>query len=239
MPDAEHREISLKPVAGSDQLRHFLAVPGRVYADDPHWIAPLNFEQKQRFSPQRPFFAHARWQAWVAWRGGEPVGRITAQIDDLHLQRYQDNTGYFGMIEAIDDAQVFTALFRQAEDWLRERGMRRVRGPYNLSVNEEVGLLVDGFEHPPYILMGHGRPYYADQVAAQGYQQAQDMLAYMVRPDFETPSIMTRLAARASDKVTVRCLRRKHLAEEAEIMREIFNDAWQHNWGFVPFTREE
>jgi hypothetical protein len=239
MPDAEDLRITLQPVAGTGQLRHFLEVPRRVYANDPHWIAPLDFEQKQRFSPKRPFFAHARWQAWVAWRGGQPVGRISAQIDELHLQRYQDDTGYFGMIEAIDDAQVFAALFRQAEDWLRERGMCRVRGPYNLTVNEEVGLLVDGFENPPYIMMGHGRPYYADHVTAQGYRQAQDMLAYMVRPDFEAPSIMTRLAKRASDKVTVRCLRRKHLAEEAEIMREIFNDAWQHNWGFVPFTREE
>lgn len=239
MPDAEDLKITLEPVSGSDQLRHFLAVPARIYADDPHWIAPLNFEQKQRFSPKRPFFDHARWEAWVAWRGGEPVGRISAQIDELHLQRYQDATGYFGMIEAIDDADVFAALFKAAEDWLRERGIQRVRGPYNLSVNEEVGLLVDGFEYPPYIMMGHGRPYYADRVADQGYQSAQELLAYMIRPDFEAPGIMTRLAKRASDKVTVRCLRRKHLAEEAEIMREIFNDAWQNNWGFVPFTTEE
>jgi hypothetical protein len=239
MPESQDPKLALEPVSGSGQLRHFLEVPRRVYADDPNWIAPLNFEQKQRFAPKRPFFEHARWQAWVAWRDGEPVGRISAQIDDLHLQRYQDDTGYFGMIEAVDDGAVFAALFQAAEDWLKAQGMRRVRGPYNLSVNEEVGLLVEGFEYPPYIMMGHGCPYYDGQVSALGYRGAQDVLAYMVRPDFEAPAIMTRLAERASDKVRVRCLRRKHLAEEAEVMRDIFNDAWQHNWGFVPFTAAE
>lgn len=239
MPESQDLKITLEPVSGTGQLRHFLAVPARVYENDPNWIQPLNFEQKHRFAPGRPFFAHARWQAWVAWRGGEPVGRISAQVDELHLQRYQDDTGYFGMIEAIDDAEVFAALFEAAEDWLREQGMRRVRGPYNLSVNEEVGLLVEGFEYPPYIMMGHACPYYATQVSALGYHQAQDLLAYLIPTDFEAPPIMTRLAERASDKVKVRCLRRKQLAEEAEVMREIFNDAWQNNWGFVPFTPEE
>jgi hypothetical protein len=231
--------ITLEPVNGTRQLRHFLAVPALIYQDDPNWIAPLNFEQKQRFAPGNPFFLHARWEGWVAWQAGKPVGRITAQIDDLHLQRYQDDTGYFGMIEAVDDPDVFNALFEVAETWLREKGMRRVRGPFNLSVNQEVGLLVEGFENPPYIMMGHGRPYYPDRVSAQGYEQAQDVLTYIVRPDFEAPPIMARLAKRASNRVQVRCLRRKHLAEEAEIMRDIFNDAWQNNWGFVPFTREE
>ena len=239
MPESRDLTISLEAVAGTGQLRHFLAVPARIYSEDPHWIAPLNFEQKQRFSPRRPFFQHARWQAWVAWRGGEPVGRISAQIDDLHLQRYQDDTGYFGMIEAVDDPAVFAALFEAAEQWLCDRGMRRVRGPYNLSVNEEVGLLVEGFDYPPYFLMGHGRPYYAERVLECGYHQVQDVLAYMLPTDFDVPPIMARLAERASDKVVVRCLRRKQLAEEAEVMREIFNDAWQNNWGFVPFTREE
>ncbi|MCX2982438.1 N-acetyltransferase [Halieaceae bacterium IMCC14734] len=220
-------------------IRDFLNVPRLIYQDDPHWIAPLDFEQKQRFDPNNPFFLHARWQAWVAYRGDQPVGRISAQVDDLHQQRYQDDTGYFGLIEAGDDADLFARLFAAAEGWLREQGMRRVRGPYNLGVNEEVGLLVDGFDTPPFIMMGHGKPWYDTRVVEQAYVPAQDMLAYMLDTRFEPPEIMLRLAERVSDKVTIRPLRRKHLAEEAEIMRNIFNDAWQNNWGFVPFTAEE
>jgi hypothetical protein len=224
--------------AGAD-LKHFLAVPRTVYRDDPHWVAPLDFMEKQRFSPANHFFEHARWQGWVAFQGDRPVGRITAQIDELHLQRHADSTGYFGMIEAVDDPAVFSALFGLAEQWLRDQGMARVRGPFNLHINEEVGLLVEGFEFPPYILMGHGRPYYADRLDQLGYAGVKDVLAYRVRPDFEAPRVMTRLAERVSEKVVVRKLRRSQVLEDAEIMRELFNDAWANNWGFVPLDRGE
>jgi hypothetical protein len=239
MSSANASEIVIRPVLNRRGIRDFLDVPRWVYQDDPNWIAPLDFEQKQRFAPNNPFFLHARWQAWVAYRDDQPVGRISAQVDDLHQQRYQDDTGYFGLIEAGDDGDLFARLFATAEDWLRQQGMRRVRGPYNLGVNEEVGLLVEGFETPPYIMMGHGKPWYHRRVVEQAYAPVQDMFAYMVDTDFEAPDVMLRLAARVSDKVKIRPLRRKHLAEEAEIMRDIFNDAWQNNWGFVPFTAEE
>ncbi len=231
--------LAILPASYRSGLKLFLQVPHHLYADDPKWIAPLNFEEKQRFKPTRPFFEHARWQGWVALIDGRPVGRISAQIDDLHLQRYEDATGYFGMIEAIDDERVFAALFNAAETWLKDQGMRRIRGPYNLSVNEEVGLLVEGFETSPYILMGHAHRYYDDRVKAQGYSGAKDLLAYLVNPDFAAPPVMEKLVNRASRKVKVRSLRRDKLVEEAEIMRDIFNDAWQNNWGFVPFTKNE
>jgi hypothetical protein len=231
--------ISLEVVSERKQLRQFLALPHRLYAADPAWIAPLNFMEREKLSPGNHFFEHARWRAWIAYRHGVPVGRITAQIDEMHLQQHGDGAGYFGMLEADDDPAVFAALFGAAEDWLRSEGMQQVRGPFNLNVNEEVGLLVDGFSTPPFFLMGHALPRYGAAVEAQGYQGVKDLLAYEMCPNFDAPRVMTRLADRVSDRVTVRTLRRKALAEDAEIMRDIFNDAWQNNWGFVPLVAAE
>ncbi len=239
MSDSRLSTIRLEVVSERKQLRDFLALPHRLYSSDPAWVAPLDFEQRQRFSPHNHFFQHARWRGWVAFKDGRPVGRITAQIDEMHLQQHADGAGYFGMLEADDDPAVFSALFGAAEDWLRSEGMQCIRGPFNLHINEEVGLLVDGFSTPPFVLMGHARPYYGSAVEAQGYKPVQDLLAYHVRPDFEAPRVMTKLAQRVSERVVVRCASRKDLLRDAEIMRDIFNDAWQNNWGFVPLAAAE
>ena len=138
------KPIRIEPISGYRQLKKFIAVPWGIYAGDPHWIPPLLFEQKQRLSAKNPFFEHAHWQAWIAWRGDQAVGRISAQIDRLHQENHRDNTGYFGLLEAEDDPDIFSSLLQTAEDWLRSQGMSRVRGPFNLSINEESGLLVDG-----------------------------------------------------------------------------------------------
>ena len=239
MSDKDNSPISVEVVMQGKQLRQFLALPHRIYATDPAWIAPLGFMKREQLSPANHFFEHARWRAWIAYRQGAPVGRITAQIDEMHLQQHADAVGYFGLLEADDDPAVFAVLFDAAEDWLRSEGMREVRGPFNLHVNEEVGLLVEGFSTPPYVLMGHARPWYGPAVEAQGYLPAKDLLAYQIRPDFEAPRVMERLAARVSDRVVLRPVRRKHLAEDAGIMRDIFNDAWQNNWGFVPLAEAD
>lgn len=239
MSDNEEPSISLEVVTERKQLREFLALAHRLYASDPVWIAPLDLMKREQLSPANHFFEHARWRAWIARRNGVPVGRITAQIDEMHLQQHGDAVGYFGMLEAEDDPAVFATLLGAAEEWLRAEGMRQVRGPFNLHVNEEVGLLVEGFSTPPYFLMGHARPWYGARVEAQGYQGAKDLLAYHVRPDFEAPRVMERLANRVSDRVTLRSVRPKQLQEDAAIMRDIFNDAWQNNWGFVPLAEAE
>ena len=239
MADPEHLAVTLQVVTERAQWRQFRALPHRLYAADPAWIAPLDVEQRQRFSPANHFFDHARWRAWLALRDGVPVGRITAQIDELHLRQHADATGYFGMLEAEDDPVVFAALLGAAADWLRSEGMQRVRGPMNLHINEEVGLLVDGFSTPPFVLMGHARPYYGAAIEGQGYRGGKDLLAYHIRPDFEAPRVMTRLAGRVSERVKVRAVRRKQLAEDAAIMLDIFNDAWHNNWGFVPLVAAE
>ncbi len=232
-------ELTIRPVNDRTLLKVFIQWPRALYRDDPNWITPLFLEQKERFSDKNPFFRHARWRAWLAFRGQRPVGRISAQIDELHLERYQDKTGHFGCLEAEDHADIFQALFSCAEDWLRTEGMRRVTGPFNLSINEESGLLIDGFDTPPRIMMGHGRTYYGRQVEALGFRKAKDLLAYHCPPDYEAPKTMLTLAKKAANRVHVRPLNRKQLKSELAILRDIFNDAWSENWGFVPLTAAE
>ncbi|MGD2076147.1 MAG: N-acetyltransferase [Gammaproteobacteria bacterium] len=232
-------ELLVRAVQDGRALRHFLRLPQTLYARDPHWIAPLRFEQRQRYGKKNPFFQHARWASWVAYRAQKAVGRISAQIDQLHLDRYRDGTGHFGSLEAEDDPQVFQALFQAAESWLRDEGMRRVTGPFNLSINEECGLLVDGFDTPPCVMMGHARPYYGRHIEALGFGKVRDLFAYRIAPDFDVPRVMRTLADKAADRVRVRPLNRQALTSELQLLRDIFNDAWSENWGFVPFTEAE
>ncbi len=239
MSDANPAPITIRVVENKTHMRQFLALPERIYADDPAWIAPLKLLKREQISPKNHFFDHARWRAWLAYRGADVVGRISAQIDEIHLAQYGDSMGYFGLLEAQDDPAVFQALFDTALAWLREEGMQRVRGPMNLHVNEEVGLLVEGFDTPPYVLMGHARRWYGDAVEAAGLRPVKNLLAYKIRPDFEAPRVMLRLAERVSDQVVVRSVRRGELHADAQIMLEIFNDAWQENWGFVPLEPAE
>lgn len=235
----ENGALKTLPVNGRRGLKDFLQVPFALYADDPNWVAPLNFERRQALSPKQPFFAHAQWQAWVAYRNGVPVGRITAQLDSLYEERHGERAGYFGMLEGPQDNDVFAALFEAAEGWLREHAATSATGPFNLGINQELGILVDGFDTPPYFMMPHSRPYYGNVLEAHGYQGVQDLLAYVMNPDFTPPPVMAALIERLSRRVALRALRRKHADEDLEILRDIFNDAWSQNWGFVPFTREE
>ena len=235
----DNDKIRIEPISNHRQLKKFIAVPWAIYADDPNWIPPLLFEQKQRLSDKNPFFEHAHWQAWSAWRGDQIVGRISAQIDRLYQETHQDAIGYFGMLEAADETETFSLLLQTAEDWLRNQGMSRVRGPLNLSINEEAGLLIDGFDTPPVVMMGHARKYYGPQLEAAGYVKAKDLLAYQINPDFNAPPIMTQLSEKAGSQISVRALKRKQLKQELEVLRDIFNDAWSKNWGFVPFTTAE
>jgi hypothetical protein len=237
---ANETGLRVEAVNDAQALKDFIRVPWAIYRDDPNWIPPLLIERKQALSSKNPFFEHARWQAWLAYRDGRPVGRVSAQIDQLHQDRYQNNTGFFGLIEAPDDPAVFGALFDAAETWLRGQGMERAIGPFNLGINQEIGILVDGFDTAPYVMMSHSRPYYDASIQACGYGPAQDCLAYEVdRQAFAlTPSVQ-RLLRRVAPGVRLRPLRRKQVKEDIGIMRDIFNDAWANNWNFVPFTTAE
>lgn len=233
------QSLVVAPVAGKTAVRQFIDLPRHIYAADPHWISPLDFEQKARIFGHNPYFEHAEVQAWIAIRNGKAVGRITAQIDRLYEALHGERVGYFGMLEAENDNEIFAALLYTAEQWLRQRGIEQIQGPFNLSINEEVGLLVDGFDRPPFIMMGHAPPYYGPALEQLGYSKTKDLYTYAMAPDFITPKVMTRLVEKQGKGVRVRPLNRSNGAAEFETLRDIFNDAWSENWGFVPFTEAE
>ncbi|SHM09344.1 hypothetical protein SAMN05216428_11363 [Nitrosospira sp. Nsp11] len=232
-------EVIARPVASRRDIGVFIDVPWRIYVDDPMWVPPLRLERRFHFSRFNPFFKHGEWQAWIAYRNNQPVGRISAQIDQLHRQRYGPETGHFGLFECIDDLEVAAVLMRAAEEWLAARHTRHVTGPFNLSINQECGVLVDGFDTPPMVMMPHSRRWYGRLLEEQGYRPAKDLLAYWVEVDFKVPRLMSALIAKFSDQVRLRPLRRDKFSEEMEILRDIFNDAWSENWGFVPVTKAE
>ena len=220
-------------------MRRFIRVPWSVYADDPTWVPHLLVERHEQFSTRNPYFAHARCCFWLAYRGTRPVGRISAQIDELHEERYRDATGFFGFLEAEDEAGTFHQLLSTAEVWLRDQGMLRIRGPFNFSINQECGLLVDGYDTPPMIMMGHSRPYYAARLTAEGYQGVKDLLAYRLSTHFTPPEFMKAVLNKAAGRARVRPLHKSQLNEDLEIIKDIFEDAWSTNWGFIPFTKDE
>jgi hypothetical protein len=230
--------LQVSPVNDRNELRQFIRLPWSIYSDDPAWVPPLILERKEHLSKHNPYFEHARYQSWIAYRDGTAVGRISAQIDQLHLDQYQENEGFFGMIEAEDSAETFGALFQTAEAWLRDHGMCRVLGPYNLSINQEPGLLVDGFDTPPYLMMGHARPYYGTRIKENGYQKAKDLFAYLIDANFAHSAAMQKITKRAKSRVTIRSLRKSHFDEELKIIEDIFNDAWSENWGFIPLPKQ-
>jgi hypothetical protein len=217
----------------------FIDIPWRIYADDPLWIPPLRLERRLHFSRFNPFLKHAEWQAWVAYRDNEPVGRISAQVDQLHRNRHGAHTGHFGLLETIADAEVLSALLCSAENWLVARHTKYVTGPFNLSINQECGILVEGFDTPPMVMMPHSRPWYGPLLERHGYRPVKDLLAYWAEVGDEAPPLMTTLKEKFSKQVVLRRLRRDRFGEEMEVLRDIFNDAWSENWGFVPFTKAE
>jgi len=219
----------------------WLAVPGSVFAGDPSWIKPLNLMEKQRVSARHnPFFDFGEAAFFVAYRDGKPMGRISAQINHRHLEKHRDETGHFGFFDCPDDAGMAHDLIEAARSWLRDRGMKRIVGPYNLSINEDVGLLVDGFDSPPAILTSHAPPWAGPLLERNEFAKVMDLYAYRFKPDMPPPELQ-RLAkfAEQSSRVTVRQFNMSSYREDVERIFDIFNDAWSENWGFVPFADTE
>lgn len=236
--------ITVVPVEGAKLWQAFHHLPYRLYANDPNWVPPLLLERQTHFQAKHnAFFQHAKASFWLALKAGEPVGRMTAQIDYLHLEKHHDATGHFGFLEAIDDADVFAALLGKGEGWLRGEGMRRVVGPVSFAMWDEPGLLVEGFDTPPNIMMGHHLPYYQNRITAAGYTKAQDLLAYNrpVRAPFKATLQRLIDKGQSKHKFVFRPIRmdKKNFPAEVALIRDIINDAWAENWGFVPITQAE
>ena len=235
-------DLVMTPVSGKRGINDFLEVPFALYKDDPNWVAPLYLERYDHLNPKKnPYFKHAEAQLFVASRGGKPVGRISAQLCQLHQARYQDKAGQFGFFECEDNDETARALFNAAAGWLKGKGMDKMRGPYNFSINDEMGLLVDGYDTPPNMFMGHGLPRYPAMVERLGFAKAKDVIAYYTNHTGDYPPVLKRISQRAlkSGEVKLRPLERKHLKRDIRIIMDIFNDAWSENWGFVPFTEDE
>ncbi|MBD1552066.1 N-acetyltransferase [Pseudomonas typographi] len=221
-------------------LNTFISLPGLLYKDDPHWVEPLHMERREHLSSKNPTSLHVTWQAWVAKRGNVPVGRIMAQIDTLHREIHGNGSGHFGMLDAIDDPEVVHSLISTAEAWLREQGAQQITGPFSLNINQESGLLVEGFDTPPSVFMNHNPAYLEKHLTAARYTPAMDLLAYWMRTDeLNFPAPLRRMMDRERGRIRIRPLDRSQFEAEMQTLRSIFNDAWAKNWGFVPFTEKE
>lgn len=233
--------VEIREHRPGEELGAFIRVAHEVYRNDPNWVPPLEMEIRDRLTPgKNPFFEHAEGVLFTAWDGDRPVGRCTAQIDHEHLRVHDDGAGFFGFFDTVDDERVARALLEAAAGWLRARGMVRMRGPMSLSINEEIGTLVEGFDTPPMLMMSHARPYQAGLIEAAGFQKAKDVLAW--RYEVGTPhgrADRAWKAVREMPEVRFRSVRRRHLDEDIRTILDIFNDAWSENWGFVPVTEAE
>src|SRR5258705_1194935 len=235
-------DIVVSPVGGKADLKAFIDLPKRLYAGHKGYIAHLNVERQEAFSPDKnPLFRHVEVQFFLARRAGRVVGRITAQVDRAYLERYADDTGHFGCLVAEDDPAIFAALFAAAEAWLRSNALKRVTGPFSLSVNEEVGLLVWGFDSRPVLLVPYDPPYAGPRVEGGGYAKLKDLFSYDSEAQNAPETIGAKLMARAgmAGRVKVRTANMKMFDAEVRTLVGIFTDAWSDNWGFVPFTQAE
>ena len=235
--------VSIVPIGRSRKdLGRFFDVADRIYRGDPNWVPPLRDDVAKVFSPKNPFFEHAEIQLFVARRGGEDVGRIAAVLDRAHNEFHGERTGFFGFFESENDAAVASALLDAAAAWNRQRGMALLRGPANPSLNDEAGLLIEGFDRPPVMMMTYNPRYYPALVEGAGFHKAKDLLAYWFDIGPEPLATLTKIADRVrrrEGEVTIRPITKKSLESDLPAIREVYNAAWEKNWGFVPMTPAE
>lgn len=233
--------VTIIPVTGKALLRRFIEVPYTVHRNDPVWIAPLRMERRQTFSPRHSeFLRRAKTGLFIAELNGRDVGRISAQIDPLLKTAGMPDIGHFGCLSVIDDAAVFAALVQAAGDFLRHHGAARMLGPFSLSINQETGLLVEGFDTPPMLMMGHDPAYAGQRLEDLGLRKEKDVYAYLA--DLTVPmskSGATMLRRSTARNVVMRGLDFSRYDAEIRTLVDIFNDSWSGNWGFVPMTEAE
>ncbi len=223
-------------------LKQFLRVATDLYRNDPHWVAPLESDARKVLGPANPFFQHAEAALWIARRSGRVVGRIAAILNDAHNRTHASQTVHFGFFECIDDQAVANTLFQVAAEWAAQRGGRELVGPMNPSINEECGLLVDGFASRPLIMMTYNPPYYARLVETAGFVKAKDLIAFQIPVVASLSRRLAVLTARFRQRhpdIQIRAVRRSELHEVIQRVKEVYNDAWEANWGHVPMTSGE
>jgi GNAT superfamily N-acetyltransferase len=237
------RDVTIREIPRGGSMKPFIELSWKVNAGDPMWVPPLRMALEPVLDRSKhPFHQHADVAYFLAERGGEVVGRVAACVNHQYNQFHDDRTGFFGFFECVDDAGVAAALLDAAAEWLRARGRDLMRGPMNFSTNDEFsspGVLIDGFDTPPTVMMSHNPRYYGGLMDAAGMEKTKDLVAYWIPPRIpeRLQNAMERLARRAG--VTIRSVRLKELKSEVAKVQEVYNAAWSQNWGFVPMTAAE
>lgn len=237
------QEIKIKKVETKSDLNTFIKCQWNFYKNDPYWVPPLLMERKTLLNKEKnPFFKNAEADYFIAYRNNEIVGRIAAIKNDMHLKYHNDNSGFFGFFECKNDQEVANALFDTAKQWLKEKGLSRMLGPANPSSNDEWGMLLEGFDDPPRLLMTYNPKYYLDLCSNYGMTKAKDLLAYKL----ENHKVMgseklkrVQQIARDRYKLKISQLDMKNFAKELEKVKFVYNKAWAPNWGFIPMTDEQ
>ncbi len=228
--------------AGQKGLKEFIELPYRLYRDDPYWVPPLRIAVKELLDRRKhPFYTAAEAEFFVARRDGRVVGRVAAIMDRTHNRFHGEDAGFFGFFECVDDAAVAEALLSRARQWVSERGARFLRGPVNPSTNYECGMLIEGFDSSPMVMMTYNPPYYPALMERVGLRKSKDLLAYSSSTQAIDRSKIERVADRvlAGNGVRVRPINMKDFPREVERVWEVYGAAWSRNWGFVPMSREE
>ncbi|MCE5258440.1 MAG: N-acetyltransferase [Chloroflexi bacterium] len=240
--------VTIEPVTTHAQVRSFIMFPFELYRSDPNWVPPLINERFKHFDPKRnPFYEYASTQLYLAKRDGKLVGTIAAIDNPKHQEVWGENIGFWGEFETINDNEVSSALFDAARAWLRSRGREVMRGPMNMNINEEIGLLIEGYDGPPVLMMTYNPPYYQDLIERYGFAKAKDVYAFKIDLDYlgphmeNLPAQVMGAAAIAESRyhVRIRHLNPKEFDKEVELIKPIYRKAWQANWGALPMTDAE
>lgn len=235
-------DIDVTLVNNRSELTKFIDLPWTIYDEHSNWVPPLKAEVRRLLDPQQhPFWQFSERALFLARRGTEVVGRIAAIVDGNYNQFHNERMGIWGFFECVDDEQVSRALFSEAEQWTLSKGMDFIRGPLNPSTNYEIGLLVEGFEYPPTIMMTYNPPYYGRLIESQGFVKDKDLIALMVEKNDRSSQRVERLARRImrNSSITLRTLNMKDVEKEVALIGDIYMECWSENWGFVPMTQAE
>ena len=234
--------VEIITVERRSELKDFIDLPWKIYAEYPKWVPPLKKEVRRMLDPGiHPFWEFSERILFLARRGSETVGRIAGIIDRHHNEFHGEQMGIWGFFECADDPEAAASLFSSVETWVRRKGMTFVRGPLNPSINYEAGLLIDGFDYPPALMMTYNPSYYPRLVESCGFTKEKDLFSFLVDGSYRVPEWLDSLAERMVQKkgIRIRGFRLKDAAREIALMREIYNDCWSGNWGYVPFSDNE
>jgi len=236
------QEVHVEEVKNKKDLISFIQLPWAIYRGDRYWVPPLIKDQLYKLSPDHPFHSHAEMALFLAYREDKVVGRIAGIIDHHYIEFHQEKVGFFGFFESMEELEIAESLFSKVKEWLKGKGMQKALGPMNPSTNDECGLLIEGWQSSPCLMMPYNPPYYCSFIENLGWKKAMDLYAYLVEKSTLVDKRLLRikeLVKKREPNLWIRPIRLNEMEEELKIIKGIYNQAWSRNWGFVPMTEEE